>query len=714
MRKLVIAAVVLVAIFVGGALLAAANLNSWLNENRAWVASEVQRVIGREVSFGEVDVSIWSGFGVRVSEVSIADDSAYSNDAFVSAGTVEVRVEILPALMGEFRVGRVVLLEPSIRVIQTARGLSIDSLGSSESADAPPSQTSAKAPGPDTEQGEAGASQALALTVSLIDVQGGTFVFVDQTAKPPVELALTQVDFTASDVSLTEPIGFSLRAAALGANKQNVEISGTVGPITAEQSDIEIDLELDVGPLSIENLMALSAAREALPPDMAASGALSIESQVAGRLGALTVAGAFDATDAAFMTGGDADGGFSKPIGKTLRFEWSAVREGDALNISKADLHLGDSQIHLEGRAENLSAVILATLTIRSDRVGLADFGVPAAEGAPEDEIRDLAVDARLSMPERGPRLGVELASPSGVVSGAAYDDLKFVFDLSDGRATIKDLTMKVFGGSMKVVGFYDQSGKVPNFKLETELESVSVAKLVESQAASMVGMVEGTAAANLSVRGRGSEWEDIREAMIGTGNLILEEGTLKDVNLADSVIKGITGVPGLSNLIDAEIRDKYPSVFGVGDTVFEKMDTKLDIRGGIAQVRDFRLAARDYTLTGEGEYALRNELDMHVAMTLSEALSGDLVASVKEARYLQNSAERIEIPVRLRGGIPDVRAEPDLGRVARALQTEVLGDLLGKALGSSKEDAEGESSESDGQKLLRQGLKGLFGGDSK
>ena len=76
------------------------------------------------MSFGEIEVSIWSGFGVRVADVSIADDPAYSDSDFVSAGTVEVRVDILPALMGEIRVGRVVLREPSIRVIQTNGGRS--------------------------------------------------------------------------------------------------------------------------------------------------------------------------------------------------------------------------------------------------------------------------------------------------------------------------------------------------------------------------------------------------------------------------------------------------------------------------------------------------------------------------------------------------------------------------------------------------------------
>ena len=83
------------------------------------LADELQKAAGREVAFGELEVSIWSGFGVRVADVSIGEDPAYSDGDFVSADMVEVRVAILPALMGDIQVGRVVLREPSIRVIQT-------------------------------------------------------------------------------------------------------------------------------------------------------------------------------------------------------------------------------------------------------------------------------------------------------------------------------------------------------------------------------------------------------------------------------------------------------------------------------------------------------------------------------------------------------------------------------------------------------------------
>jgi len=407
-----------------------------------------------------------------------------------------------------------------------------------------------------------------------------------------------------------------------------------------------------------------------------------------------------------------ASGGFEKPDGKPLRFDWAAVRRGDALDVSKADVRLGESIVHVEAKLANLATEPGGTFALRSERIAFSELGMPTREGARGDEIRDLAIDGRIAIPSSGPKLTIGLVSPSGVAGGAEYDDLRVDFEFARQRATISSLRIGAFDGEVRANGYYDLGAQDrPSFDLVTALEKVSVPKLVESQAPSLVGRVEGVLAANLSVRGSGSAWEEIRQQMVGGGNLVMEDGTLKDVNVADAVLKGVTGVAGLSQLISPQIRGKYPSLFGVGDTVFEKLDAKLDIRDGIARIQDFRLAARDYSLSGEGRYELRNALDMRVAMTLSEALTGDLVDSVKQARYLENSGGRIEIPARLRGGIPNVKAEPDLSGVASTLQAELVGGLLKGALGEKKE---GDAGESEGEELLRRGLNSLLGGGKK
>ena len=194
---------------------------------------------------------------------------------------------------------------------------------------------------------------------------------------------------------------------------------------------------------------------------------------------------------------------------------------------------------------------------------------------------------------------------------------------------------------------------------------------------------------------------------------MVLTDGVLRDVNLADTALQGITGVPGLSNLLPPDLRQRYPQVFGVGDTVFENMDAKIDIRDGYANFRDFKLAARDYAVTGEGRYALDNRLDLTTVMTFSQALSDQLVKAAEPMAYLRSPEGRVAIPVRLVGPLPDIKPVPDVAYIAKAASRQAVGKLLDKALGVQRQKPEGEaekpSAEGAASELLKKGLGGLL-----
>jgi len=177
--------------------------------------------------------------------------------------------------------------------------------------------------------------------------------------------------------------------------------------------------------------------------------------------------------------------------------------------------------------------------------------------------------------------------------------------------------------------------------------------------------------------------------------------------------LQAVTGIPGLSNLLPPQLRNDYPQVFGVGDTVFEKMDAKIDVRDGFAYLRDFRLAARDYAITGNGRCSLDKRLDMTTVMAFSEALSERLVESAGPMQYLRSPTGRVEIPVKLIGTLPEVKTVPDVGYIAKAASRQAVGKLLTDALGGSDDEAEASptpTAEGAARDLLNKGLGGLFG----
>jgi len=244
MRKWIVILGVAVLVVVGAVALVAVNLNSYLNENenRDWVASQAESALGRSVSFGKVGISLLGGLGVRVEDLRIGDDPAFSKEPFVSADVIDLRVAILPALFGDIEVGRVMLRSPSITVIQTAQGLSTDSLGGGAEP-ATPEETASS-----TE--EATQTGGLpAFVVAVVDISDGTLRFINKTSTPAAESAIEKLDFRASNVSLTGPIGFELKAAVLGAGRQNIRIAGQVVDLENPKADFTLtSRELELAP----------------------------------------------------------------------------------------------------------------------------------------------------------------------------------------------------------------------------------------------------------------------------------------------------------------------------------------------------------------------------------------------------------------------------------------------------------------------------------
>jgi hypothetical protein len=264
-----------------------------------------------------------------------------------------------------------------------------------------------------------------------------------------------------------------------------------------------------------------------------------------------------------------------------------------------------------------------------------------------------------------------------------------------------------------------------------------------------------GRLKANLDIDGYGSEWEVIRDALTGNGALEVADGVLKGINIAESILGSLTGIPGLSNLISPGVRSKYPELFGMDDTVFEALAGKMTLGNGEALLDQVALAARDYRLDGKGTIQLDNALDIAMIFVASQGLTADLIRSTKEIRYLTNANGRLQMPFRIGGSMPTFRAQPDIQYAIRQLSESLvqtglskgLEALLGKPKSPAKHDTgtqaekpagsnaeaptdpnAGQTAEANAEtpaeppaprrdpaeELLRQGLGALFGGDKE
>lgn len=576
MKKLAIAFAIIVVLLVLGVFLALRNLDSILESNREAIAGQVGASLGRSVAIGDLDASLGWGVGVRINELSVGDDPAYSKNPFLEMDEGFVRVKLLPALSGRVEVATVVLKEPSIRVIQGKHGMNIDSIGASEET----------APSDAGEEGEPTASP-LAVGVSSLDIKNASILYIDRSTTPPSETELGGADLDwKSD-----------------------------GTLEAFRGRVTLD------------------------------------------------------ADRVRMRSGDTEDASWEP----LHLEADLRREGDEFWVDNARLRVPGLPIDASAHVTSLS----------------------------EKPVLDALV-----------------TSKGGVFSGIPFEGLDGKIHYANQRAKIESMKIDAFDGVINSSGTYDmrRAGK-PAFNLETDLSGVRIEQVAATHSEAAGRLFEGEVATDLNLSGTGSAWEALKKTLAGGGSIDVKDGMLRDINLAEAAFGSLVNVPGISEFLDGGLRKKYPALFGTGDTVFDTIATKLTIGGGKVDITSLALAARDFALNGRGEIGLDGRINLVTQWLTSEGLSADLLERNAKLKNLIGESGRVELPLKLRGGFPTLRPEPDVAAVAAAVGRAKVRDLLGKALGAGSGDEEsrlpGDESVEPGDakdKLLKKGIDSLFG----
>ena len=815
MRKWIILGIVAL-LFVVGTIFALNNLNSYLDENKDWLAQQAEAAIGRRVQFDEIGVSLRGGLGATVGNLAIADDATYSKGDFVRVRRVQVLVKVLPALFGSYEVRRIVLDAPEITVIETREGFNFDSIGKKPGAKAPTPPAARAQAEPEPEN--PGAAAALPLLVSTMSIRDGVVRFIDRTSTPPADVSIRQLDLTASDLSPTTPLRMEFSAAVLGAPEPNLTISGLVGPVgpALDPATLHVDLKMEFGPLVIDDLRQLKAVAAVLPPDLSSADPIRTKAVAKGTLDQLDLNASVDGSDAAIRYGSI----FTKPKGVKLEVGIEARRAGTNVDIKKAVLRLASLDLSGRGRVttaaptsidldldvnpsslsgwdrllpalqgvdvsgtlsadvhasgtvggaklphltgtlglQNLRAGgkavpvridgLTTTITFRGDSLELPpttfkvaglpvelqatakEFSRPAASmilqapelrlaalglggaGVRKDEVlRGLKLDAQTETTESGTNVQATLTSSGGSLRDIDYGDLSAELSTRDGLASVRRLSLHAFEGTFRGGAEYDmRRAEEPKFDARSEIRNMNLGLLLASQAPKAAGILDGRLDTDLTLNGSGKKWDRIKQTLRGGGRLEVKDGVLKDINIVDSALGSVTGIAGLSHLISARVRNKYPELFGTADTPFDELGATVKIADGRATTDDLTLRARDYAVRGAGFFTFDKSLDFAVTLTASDKLTQDIIADAKEARYLTGTTGRVEIPFRLKGTLPKVRPQPDTDFIAKALQRALVEKGVDEILKRKGGPGRPPGKKSPTEELLQKGLEGLLG----
>jgi uncharacterized protein involved in outer membrane biogenesis len=825
MRKWAIAGIVSLS-FCTIIVLGLLNLNSLINRNRDYLLNRARQALGREVTVGEMAVTLWNGIGVRLDKFVLSDDPSFSSSDFVRAKDLQVNVRLLPLLRKELQVKRLILHNPVIEVIRNEEGeFNFSSIGKHGKEREKEREKVPTKEGQEPDQEKA----APPLLVSLLDISGGEVHYLDR--KDGIDLRVKAIDFRVEDLDFDEPFSVDL-AGALFSEKQNLKAQTRVGPLgpQGDLSETALEGKINIDPMDFGKLeSALPAVKAALPKDLDLSGILRVKDvQLKGTLKKFALKGILEGTDAAISFGKS----FQKTPGvpfvfsveaqyadNTVSFRQAKVKLNTLEVAGKGEMRLGDvavvnlsldsNQVSLQGWEKMIPAIqsyqlsgklemhttlqgkvgkgatpqIQGTLTLsgvsakppqfpkavkdlntrinftgqRADfkettlslgnsRIRLAaeitrfsplalsyklstreiwpaDFQASLPDERKADVIQNLSSEGALGAKHGALTFQGKLASAQGTLYKINYKDLATSLVWENNVASIRSLRVNALSGSLQAEGEYAFNNPVPRFSLASRVQGLDLGQLYRSLDPKGPRDIQGRINADMKVSGSGKKWEEIKPNLRGQGQAEVLQGALINFNIAEGVLSGITGVPGLSSLINPQVRKKYPETFEAKDTEFKELKGLFTLADARMNVRDLTITAADYTVQGNGWVGFDRRVDFQSLLVFSPRLSADLAHSVREVSYMFNSQNQFEIPFTLTGTLPKVKPKPDSSYLAKMIQRGMVRkgaeELQRRFFGTKPSTPPAESAPSDrrrekkrspAEELIRKGLEGLFG----
>jgi AsmA protein len=206
-------------------LLVAVCLPLFLNADsfRSRIESTLTKSLGRKVSIGKLELSVWSG-GLVATNATVADDPAFSNQPFIQADSVKIGVEILPLILSkQIRIRGFSLVSPKVQLLRAANGTwNYSTIGKS----------GATAQDADTKQAFPD------LTVGHVTVENGRFTVGTQPAAGALAAlpnrVYDQVNLEVKDFGFRNSFPFTLSAHL--PNDGTVSLGGKAGPINQQDA----------------------------------------------------------------------------------------------------------------------------------------------------------------------------------------------------------------------------------------------------------------------------------------------------------------------------------------------------------------------------------------------------------------------------------------------------------------------------------------------
>ena len=391
---------------------------------------------------------------------------------------------------------------------------------------------------------------------------------------------------------------------------------------------------------------------------------------------------------------------------------------GQRAELKETNFNLGVSRIRLAAVIDKFSPLTVS-YNLHSPELALADIQASPPEQRKSDVLRKVISDGQVTTVRGQTTIAGKILSADGRLYSTDYKNLDADLSYANRTAVFRNLRANALNGSLRLVGEYGfDSSKV---SVASEFKGIDLVQLYQYFNQDQRD-IRGNLNGNLKLSALGDKWQEIKPNLRGDGQMEVLQGTLLNFNIADAVLSGTTGIPGLANLINPAVRQKYPETFNAKDTVFRDLQSQITVGDSRFNFKNLRIAAAQFKLEGDGWADFDRRVDIRGVVRFSPELSSDIAGAVRQIRILFNKNNELEIPFILAGQMPNVRPRPDTSyltkllqrglvqRGSEELQQQLFGTRERSAPDDRQQDERHQQRQSSPEDLIRKGLEELFG----
>lgn len=625
------------------------------------VLPKISAAINRQVSLGDVSVSIFSG--IRLHDLVVQDREG--SEPFVKAGAIRLEYRFWPLLRKRVEIKQIRLESPLVRVVRNADGsFNFSDLLVKKQQPAAPAEPKAKSP--------------IDLSVSEVAISDGRLIFDDRLGLggKPYQAEISAIQFAAQQISLDGAFPIELQAALPGG--MQFDLSGTAatvgsGPTVALAAK-----------LVAKDLSKLAAG---LPPSLAEkintfalAGGLELNLKLAGATkqpkellqgGELTL-------NAVQLTAGG-----QRPSigGQLLLGKDSLESKGLTLTVKEQKLAIGLKAVNL------LAKPITLSVAISGDTLDLNKL-VPAKPKAAATPAAASAAPKAVAKPEPGPLKLPLKADGTVTLNSLLFRTLtiskpSLAWRLSDNILTVDSLKGGLAGGSFSDTARVNLGVKGFSYSTQLTVQGVQADQLVAAFAPKASGSTFGSMALTAQLQGSGTHPEAIKRNLAGQGTFAISDGKLT----------GSGFMPQLASYLKAD---------ALRILRFSRYAGDFAIKGGIVTLNS-ALDGSDAKFKTSGTAGFDKSITMGLDLRLSPAITGQVVRG-SAGRFLTDSQGWGILPLKVVGTVGSPRFTLDSAQAGEHLKGKLQEELSRRLL----KDKQGQPRPE--KQLLEQGLKGLFG----